>query len=120
MSMVVVGVGEAQKYISAAILSNSPISISLRVPHGHSPPIRAGFAALSQMLGLPVVPVAVDSGRLSPRGSFVKRAGTITYKVGEVVPAGLPRREAEALVHAAINALNGAREAGRSSSHIGS
>lgn len=108
--------------VGAAIHSGRPVCLfpeGTRVAHGHSPPIRAGFAALYQMLGLPVVPVAVDSGRLSPRGSFVKRAGTITYKVGKVVPAGLPRREAEALVHAAINALNGAEEAGRSSSHIG-
>lgn len=57
-------------------------------------------------MGLPVVPIAVDSGRLSPRNSFIKRPGLITYKVGDVIPAGLPRREAEALVHAAINALN--------------
>lgn len=104
--------------VGAAIHSGRPVCLfpeGTRVPHGHSPPIRAGFAALYQMLGLPVVPVAVDSGRLSPRGSFVKRAGTITYKIGDVVPAGLPRREAEALVHAAINALNGVGETGGSS-----
>ena len=77
-----------------------------RVPHGESPPLRAGFAGLYALLGLPVVPVAVDSGRVSPRGKFMKRAGTITYRVGEIVPPGLDRREAEARVHAAINALN--------------
>ena len=36
----------------------------------------------------------------------MKRAGTITYKAGEIIPAGLDRRDAEARVHAAINALN--------------
>ncbi|AMK21064.1 MULTISPECIES: lysophospholipid acyltransferase family protein [unclassified Sphingobium] len=77
-----------------------------RVPHGESPPLRAGFAGLYALLGLPVVPIAVDSGRVSPRGKFMKRPGTITYKVGEIVPPGLDRREAEARVHAAINALN--------------
>ncbi len=77
-----------------------------RVPHGEAPPLRAGFAGLYSMLGLPVVPVAVDSGCLSPRGHFLKRSGVITYKVGEIVPTGLDRREAEARVHAAINALN--------------
>ena len=76
------------------------------MPHGESPPLRAGFAGLYALLGLPVVPVAVDSGRVSPRGKFMKRAGTITYRVGEIVPPGLDRREAEAMVHAAINALN--------------
>ncbi|WP_150293069.1 lysophospholipid acyltransferase family protein [Sphingobium estronivorans] len=77
-----------------------------RVPHGESPPLLSGFAGLYALLGLPVVPIAIDSGRVSPRGKFMKRAGTITYKVGEIVPPGLDRREAEARVHAAINALN--------------
>lgn len=77
-----------------------------RVPHGEAPPLRAGFAGLYSLLGMPVVPIAIDSGRLSPRGKFMKRPGTITYKVGEIVPTGLDRREAEARVHAAINALN--------------
>ena len=36
----------------------------------------------------------------------VKRPGRITYKIGEAIPAGLPRDEVEARVHAAINALN--------------
>ena len=53
-----------------------------------------------------VVPVAQDSGKIWPRG-FVKRPGTIHYKVGETIPAGLPREEVEARVHAALNALNG-------------
>lgn len=77
-----------------------------RVPHGEAPPLKAGFAGLYVLLGLPVVPIAIDSGRVSPRGKFLKRSGTITYKVGEIVPTGLDRQEAEARVHAAINALN--------------
>jgi len=77
-----------------------------RVPHGEAPPLRAGFAGLYALLKLPVVPIAIDSGRLSPRGRFMKRSGTITYKVGEMIPPGLDRNEAEQRVHAAINALN--------------
>lgn len=77
-----------------------------RVPHGESPPLQSGFAGLYGLLKLPVVPIAIDSGRVSPRGKFMKRAGTITYKVGDVIPSGLDRREAEARAHAAINALN--------------
>ena len=77
-----------------------------RVPHGESPPLKSGFAGLYSLLALPVVPIALDSGRVSPRGRFLKRAGTITYKVGEIVPPGLDRKQAEAQVHAAINALN--------------
>jgi 1-acyl-sn-glycerol-3-phosphate acyltransferase len=76
-----------------------------RVRPGEMPPLKSGFAALYRALGLPVVPVAVDSGRLWGRG-FVKRPGIVTFKVGETIPAGLPRREIEARVHAAINAID--------------
>lgn len=76
-----------------------------RVPHGTKPPLQAGFAGLYKLLRLPVVPIAVDSG--ATYHHMVKRPGRITYKVGETIPAGLPRDEVEARVHRAINALNG-------------
>jgi 1-acyl-sn-glycerol-3-phosphate acyltransferase len=76
-----------------------------RVAHGSCPPLQAGFAGLYKLLRLPVVPIAVDSG--ATYHHVVKRPGRITYKVGETIPAGLPREEVEAKVHAAINALNG-------------
>jgi 1-acyl-sn-glycerol-3-phosphate acyltransferase len=53
-----------------------------------------------------VVPIAVNSGTLSPRKTGIWKSGTVTYKVGEELPTGLPREEIEARVHAAINALN--------------
>lgn len=76
-----------------------------RVPHGASPPLQSGFAGLYKLLGLQVVPVAVDSGPLYHR--LWKRPGRITYRIGEPIPPGLPRAEVEARVHEAINALNG-------------
>lgn len=75
-----------------------------RTPHGEGPQLQAGFAGIYKLLGLPVVPVAVNSGELYHR--VIKRRGTITYRVGETIPPGLPRPEMEARVHAAINALN--------------
>jgi 1-acyl-sn-glycerol-3-phosphate acyltransferase len=78
-----------------------------RVPVGSTPELRSGFAALYRALGLPVVPVAVDSGRLWGRG-LVHRGGTVTFNVGETIPPGLKREELEARVHAAINALESA------------
>lgn len=78
-----------------------------RVPHGEAPPVRAGFAGLYRHLGLPVVPIALDAGRLWSKNGFIKHSGTITFRFGEMIPAGLPRKEAEARVHAAINTLNG-------------
>lgn len=76
-----------------------------RVPPGEQPPLQPGFAGLYRALNLPVVPLALDSGRVWPRKSFVRRPGIVTFRFGETIPAGLPRREAEARVHAAINAL---------------
>lgn len=82
-----------------------------RVPVGATPPLKSGFAALYRALGLPVVPVAMDAGRLWGRG-LVHRSGTITFKVGATIPAGLSRAEIETRVHAAINALESGAEAG--------
>ncbi|MFT8554243.1 MAG: 1-acyl-sn-glycerol-3-phosphate acyltransferase [Zymomonas mobilis] len=76
-----------------------------RVAHGDAPPIRAGFYGLYKMLNLPVVPIALDSGLLWG-GGLNKKAGIVHFQAGEVIPAGLPRKEAEALVHAAINRFN--------------
>lgn len=76
-----------------------------RVPHGERPALRAGFAGLYKLLDLPVVPVAIDSGPLYHRAW--KRRGTITLRVGQPIPPGLPRDEVEARVHREINALNG-------------
>jgi 1-acyl-sn-glycerol-3-phosphate acyltransferase len=75
-----------------------------RVPHGEQPDLRSGFAGLYKLLGLPVVPAAIDSGPCYHR--VWKLRGTVTIKVGEAIPAGLPRAEVEARVRAAINALN--------------
>jgi len=75
-----------------------------RVPHGKQPGLQAGFAGVYKLLGLPVVPIAVNSGPLYHRRW--KRPGTITMRVGERIEPGLPRAEIEARVLQAINALN--------------
>ena len=75
-----------------------------RVRPGEAPALQAGFAGLYRALGLPVVPVAVDSGRLwGP--NLPKDSGTVHFVIGEPIPPGLKREEIEARVHAAINAL---------------
>lgn len=90
-----------------AIASGRPVVIypeGTRVRVGDTPRLKSGFTALYRALGLPVVPVAVDSGRLWGRG-LVHRPGTITFKIGEAIPPGLKRDAVEARVHAAINTL---------------
>lgn len=96
-----------------AIASGRPVIIypeGTRVRVGEAPPLKSGFAALYRALGLPVVPVAVDSGRLWGRG-LVHRSGTVTFKVGATIPEGLARKDVEARVHRAINALELGAEA---------
>jgi 1-acyl-sn-glycerol-3-phosphate acyltransferase len=78
-----------------------------RVPHGERPQLQSGFAGLYKLLKMPVVPIAVNSGKLTKRSELWWHSGTMTYKIGETIPPGLPREEVEVKVHAAINALNG-------------
>jgi 1-acyl-sn-glycerol-3-phosphate acyltransferase len=90
-----------------AIAAGRPVAIypeGTRVRVGETPELKSGFAALYRALGLPVIPVAVDSGRLWGRG-LVHQSGAVTFKVGDAIPPGLKRSEVEARVHAAINAL---------------
>ena len=75
-----------------------------RVNPGETPALKAGFAGLYRMLNLPVVPLALDTGKVWPREG-PKRPGVVTMRFGEPIPPGLPRAEIEAKVHAAINAL---------------
>jgi 1-acyl-sn-glycerol-3-phosphate acyltransferase len=96
-----------------AVAGGRPVIIypeGTRVKVGESPPLKSGFAALYRALALPVVPVAVDSGRVWGRG-LVHRSGTVTFKIGATIPEGLPRNEIEARVHAAINELELGAEA---------
>ena len=75
-----------------------------RVAPGEQPPVQPGFAGLYKRLGLPVVPVALDSGLVWPKG-WIKRSGVVTMRFGAPIPPGLPRKEMEQRVHEAINAL---------------
>lgn len=76
-----------------------------RVAPGEQPPLQSGFAGLYRALGMPCVPIALDTGCVWPRHG-PKRPGTVTIRIGEVIPAGLPRDEIEARVHTAINVLD--------------
>lgn len=91
----------------AASAAGRPLIIfpeGTRVPHGERHELQAGFAGLYKVLGLPVVPVAVDSG--PSYKPWLKPPRPITYRFGEAIPPGLPRDEIEARVTEAINALN--------------
>ncbi|MCK6450704.1 MAG: 1-acyl-sn-glycerol-3-phosphate acyltransferase [Alphaproteobacteria bacterium] len=52
-----------------------------------------GVAALYDRLGLPVVPVALNSGVFWGRRAFLKKPGTIVVEFLPPIPPGLPRRQ---------------------------
>jgi 1-acyl-sn-glycerol-3-phosphate acyltransferase len=63
-----------------------------RLP-GAPPAYQPGIALLYGELGVPCVPVALNSGVFWPRRSILRRPGTIIVEFQEPIPAGLPRRE---------------------------
>ena len=75
-----------------------------RVAPGEGPPLRSGFAGIYKLVGLPVIPMAVQSGHVYHR--WIKPSGTIRVAFGPEIPAGLPRDGIEERVRAAINVLN--------------
>lgn len=64
-----------------------------RVAPGTTHEYKPGSAALYRRLGLPCVPVAVNSGLFWPRRKFLHHPGTIIMEFLEPIEAGLNRRE---------------------------
>jgi 1-acyl-sn-glycerol-3-phosphate acyltransferase len=62
-----------------------------RVAVGQHGMIQPGIAALASATGLPVVPVATDSGSCWARRAFLKRPGVITIAVRPAIPVGAAR-----------------------------
>jgi 1-acyl-sn-glycerol-3-phosphate acyltransferase len=79
----------------AAVAQGHPILIypeGTRMPPGEHRPYHPGVAALYGDLGLPVIPVALNSGLFWGRRSFHKKPGTITIEFLPPIPPGLPRK----------------------------
>ena len=64
-----------------------------RQPVDASPDYKAGIVPLYEQLGVPVVPLALNSGLFWPRGGFLRLPGTIVVEILEPLPPGLPRDE---------------------------
>jgi len=73
-----------------------------RVAVGMENPYQVGVAALYRQLGVPVVPVALNSGLFWGRRKWVKRPGRITVEVLEPIAPGLARTAFMATLRARI------------------
>jgi 1-acyl-sn-glycerol-3-phosphate acyltransferase len=96
----------------AAIARGSPVVIfpeGTRVAPGAKGTYHPGVAALYTQLGLPVVPVALNSGLFWRRRGFLKRPGRAVVEFLEPIPPGLDRRafmiELERRLEGAVAAL---------------
>lgn len=79
----------------SAVAEGRPIAIfpeGTRTPVGASRPYHPGVAALYMQLGLPVVPVALNSGLFWGRRSVLKRSGRILVEFLPPIEPGLNRR----------------------------
>jgi 1-acyl-sn-glycerol-3-phosphate acyltransferase len=104
-----------------AAAEGRPIAIfpeGTRTAVGAKRPYHPGVAAFYTQLGLPLLPVAVNSGLFWSRRAFLKRPGRIIVEILPVIPPGLPRRavmaELETRIEDATRLLVEEAEGGRS------
>jgi 1-acyl-sn-glycerol-3-phosphate acyltransferase len=64
-----------------------------RRPPGAKPRYLPGVALLYAELGLPCVPIALNSGLFWPRRSLRRHPGTVLVEVLDAIPPGLEKRE---------------------------
>jgi 1-acyl-sn-glycerol-3-phosphate acyltransferase len=69
---------------------------------GAPPAYKPGVAMLYDRLGIPCVPVALNSGVFWPRRSLLRRPGTLVVEFLEPIPPGLPRRKFQTLLEERI------------------
>lgn len=102
------GAGALKLMVRAAedrVAEGRPVVIfpqGTRVAPGTEQAYHPGVFALYKALGLPVVPVALNSGQFWARESFMKYPGVVDVRVLEPIPAGLDRKSFMARLEAVI------------------
>jgi len=64
-----------------------------RVSPGKKRKYQAGIAAIYAHTNMPVIPVALNSGKCWPKNSFMKYPGTITFEILRPIEPGMPKKE---------------------------
>jgi 1-acyl-sn-glycerol-3-phosphate acyltransferase len=77
-----------------------------RRPPGAEPAYKSGAVALYEELGLPCVPMALNSGLYWPRRKLMRYPGTIIVEILDPIPAGLTRKAFRATLAARIEAAS--------------
>jgi 1-acyl-sn-glycerol-3-phosphate acyltransferase len=72
---------------------------------GAPPDYKTGILLLYEALGVPCVPVALNSGAFWPRRSLIRLPGTVIVEILDPIPPGLPR---EAFLERLKTAIEGA------------
>jgi 1-acyl-sn-glycerol-3-phosphate acyltransferase len=73
-----------------------------RMAPGAPPDYKPGYIALYDALGVPLVPLALNSGVFWPRRDWRRHPGTIVVSILPPIPPGQPRAEVRREVEAAI------------------
>jgi 1-acyl-sn-glycerol-3-phosphate acyltransferase len=73
-----------------------------RVAPGDRKPYQVGTAALYRQLGVPVVPIALNSGLFWGRRKWIKRPGVLTLEILPPIPPGLSREAFMRTLHEKI------------------
>lgn len=77
-----------------------------RTVPGAAPDYKPGYVALYEALGVPAVPLALNSGIYWPRRSFWRFPGTIIVELLPAIPPGMQRAEFRRMTEAAIEAAS--------------
>ncbi len=58
-----------------------------RIPRGQQGTYQTGGARLAVQTGVPVIPIAITSGKCWPRRAIVKRPGVVEFSIGKPIPS---------------------------------
>lgn len=73
-------------------------------------PYKGGITRMQAASGLPIVPMALNTGLFWPKNSLIKRPGKVIFQFYPAIPAGKPTdvliKDLETIIETGTNALN--------------